>query len=131
MAANVLRHHYRSKARHDDRIDFGTVSAFDLQPGPSTMMAKKAEERLLLEGLRRLPLELQMILELYFWEEMTAGEIAQATGVPVGTIRTRIRRAKQLLEAALGDIAESAQQLEATTSDLQKWAQGLRALASS
>ncbi len=36
VASNVLRHHYRSKARHEDRIDFGTVSVFDPAPGPYT-----------------------------------------------------------------------------------------------
>ena len=130
IAANVLRHHYRSKSRHDDRIDFGTVSASDLHPGPSTMVAKRAEERLLLEGLRRLPLELQMVLELYFWEDMTAAEIAQIIRAPIGTIRTRIRRAKQLLHAALAQLCESPQQLDTTTSDLEVWAKGLRAVAS-
>ena len=127
VAANVLRHHYRSKARHDDRIDFGSVSAFDLQPGPSTVMAKLSEERLLLEGLRRLPLELQIVLELYFWEDLTAPEIGQAIGAPVGTVRTRIRRAKQLLEEALAEVAESPEQLSRTVSNLQDWAHGLRA----
>ena len=82
VASNVLRHHYRSKGRHEDRIDFGTVSVYDLAPGLGTMLGRRRDETLLIEALRRLPLDHQIVLELYFWEDMTAGEIGQAIGAP-------------------------------------------------
>ena len=39
-------------------------------------MRERDEERLLLDALRRLPVELQTVLELYYWEEMTSATIA-------------------------------------------------------
>lgn len=128
VANNVLRHHYRSKARHDDRIDFGTVSVFDLAPGANTFVAKRREEMILLEALRRLPLEHQVVLELYFWEDLGAAEIGEIIGAPEGTVRTRVRRAKQLLEELLPQIAASPEELESTRSGLEDWARGLRAM---
>lgn len=130
VAQNVLRHHYRSQARHDDRIDFGTVSVFDLGPGAHTLVAKRCEERVLLEALRRLPIEHQIVLELYFWENLSAAEIGQAIGAPEGTVRTRVRRAKQLLEALLPSIATTPQELESTRTGLEDWARGMRAMVS-
>jgi DNA-directed RNA polymerase specialized sigma24 family protein len=49
-----------------------------------------------------------MILELYYWENMTAKDIGDVLEIPEGTARTRIRRAKQLLEAQLADARDLA-----------------------
>ena len=75
---------------------------------------------------RRLPLELQVVLELYFWEEMTAADIGRVIDKPEGTVRTRVRRAKQLLEEILPTLAASPQELKSTTSGLDDWAASLR-----
>jgi hypothetical protein len=61
-------------------IDFGSVSVHDLGRGPSTMMAERAEQALLLEALGRLPVELQATLELHYWESMTMDEIGATLG---------------------------------------------------
>jgi RNA polymerase sigma-70 factor (ECF subfamily) len=73
----------------------------DLAPGASTLLPKRAEPAELVAALRRLPLDEQIVLELYYWERMTAGEIAEALGDPEGSIRTRIRRAKAIVREAL------------------------------
>lgn len=127
VANNVLRHHYRSKARRDDRVDFGTVSVFDLSPGANTVVAKRREEMIMLEALRRLPVEHQVVLELYFWEDLSAAEISEIIGAPEGTVRTRIRRAKQLLEELLPQVAATPDEIERTRSGLEDWAKALRA----
>jgi len=48
-------------------------------------------------------------------------------GVPEDTARSRLRKAKQLLEAALRRLEADAVQLESTLSNLGQWATGLRA----
>lgn len=126
VAHNVLRHHFRRTRREDARIDFGQFSVQDLAPGPSSVVAKKAEQRLVLQALRRIPVDYQVVLELYFWEPLKAHEIAQVLDVPEGTVRTRIRRAKQLLEEQLRELAESPEQLSRTTGSLEDWARGIR-----
>lgn len=126
VAHNVLGKHYRSKRRHGDRIDFGVTSVHDLGPSPSVIVAKHREQRLLLEALRRIPLDLQVVLELYYWEKLPAPEVARVVGVPEGTARTRIRRAKQLLEQEMAKLAESKDHLETTMANLEGWAASLR-----
>lgn len=126
VAYNVLRNHYRRARRDAERLDFGVTSIFDLAAGPVEVMAGKHEQRLLLEGLRRIPVEHQVLLELYFWEPLPAPEIAAILGVPEGTVRTRIRRAKALLEAELGRLSTDPRLLESTLSNLDDWARSVR-----
>lgn len=126
VAYNVLRNHYRRARRDADRLDFGVTSIFDLGHGPSEALAARHEQQLLLQGLRKIPVEHQVLLELYFWEPLTAAEIAAVLEVPEGTVRTRIRRAKQLLEAELGRLTADPRLLESTRSNLEDWARAVR-----
>ena len=63
-AKHVLYKEFRWRRRKDDRVDFLTQSAMDLGPSPMSIIADKAEQRALLEGLRRIPLDYQIALEL-------------------------------------------------------------------
>jgi RNA polymerase sigma-70 factor, ECF subfamily len=126
IAFRLLCRHYRSKQRMSARIDFGTVSACDLAPSPSELVAARQEQRLILEALRRIPLEHQTMLELVFWENFTAADAAAALGMPLGTAKSRIRRAHQLLREQLAALADSPVALETTLTWLDDWARGLR-----
>ncbi|MCA9662440.1 MAG: sigma-70 family RNA polymerase sigma factor [Myxococcales bacterium] len=129
VACNQLRKHYRGKRRDGDHLDFTHVSAADLDPSPSGVIAERQEQRLLLEGLRRIPLDYQIVLELVYWEEMTAADVAATLDLPLGTAKTRIRRGRQLLEHALAELGSAGDVLTATISDLEGWAAGLRGQA--
>jgi predicted RNA polymerase sigma factor len=82
----------------------------------------------LLQALRRIPMDHQIVLELYYWERMTAAEVARVLDVPEGTARTRIRRAKQLLEEQMARLVADKQLLESTLVNLDAWAASLRDL---
>jgi RNA polymerase sigma factor (sigma-70 family) len=124
IANNILRNHYRSRRR--DRIDLDEVSAHDLAPGPSTIMTKVREQQLLLESLRRLPVELQVILELYYWEDLTAKGIGEVVGESEYTVRNRLRRGKELLRRHMEALAPDHVVLESTWGGLERWAQELK-----
>lgn len=126
VAHNVLGKHYRSQRRHGGRIDFGVTSVHDLAPSPSVVIAQHREHRVLLQALRRIPLEHQIVLELYYWEKLTAAEVGRVLDVPEGTARTRIRRAKQLLEEQMTKLVEDKALLESTLVNLDAWAASLR-----
>ncbi|TPV93286.1 MAG: sigma-70 family RNA polymerase sigma factor [Myxococcales bacterium FL481] len=126
IAHNVLYKHFRRKRRKDSKIDFGVTSVHDVADSPTQILAERDEERVLLSALRRIPIDLQTVLELYFWEKLTAAEIGEITGAPEGTVRTRIRRAKQLVEIEIGKFNESPQLLQSTITDLERWASELR-----
>ena len=126
VAHNVLGKHFRSKKRHGDKIDFGVTSVFDLSPSPSVIVAKHREQQVLLQALRKIPLDHQIVLELYYWEKLSAREVAEVVQVPEGTARTRIRRAKQLLEEEMAKLMGNKDQLETTIANLDSWAASLR-----
>ncbi len=124
IACNLLRKHYRGKSR--DRTDFGSISVYDLDPSPSSVMAANQQQRQLLEALRRIPLELQIILELFYWESLTAAHIAEVLEIPVGTVKTRIRRARQLLHEQMQKLDAEGLASQCTIEDLEQWARQLR-----
>jgi RNA polymerase sigma-70 factor (ECF subfamily) len=120
IANNVLCAHFRSRKR--DQLDFTEVSACDLAPGPSTLFRERSEQQLLLEALRRIPLDYQIILELYYWEGLAGSAIAEILVLPESTIRGRLRTGKKLLKAKLGELARDGEELRNTLGDLEQWA---------
>jgi RNA polymerase sigma-70 factor (ECF subfamily) len=126
VARNVVRRYYRDKKYRGQRFDALEASVADMAPGPSMLVAEKREQQLLLQALRQLPLDHQITLELYYWEHMSGPELSEVLGIPEGTVRGRIRRAKELLEKSLSELANSPEQLESTMANLEGWARSLR-----
>ncbi|MDC0672116.1 RNA polymerase sigma factor [Nannocystis radixulma] len=126
IACNVLREHYRSIHRDGARLEFTSVSAQELAPSASAVIGWQQEQRLLLEALRRIPLEDQILLELCYWEQLPGREIAAIVGTPLGTVKAHLRRARQRLEAQLEALARSPGTLHGTRSDLERWAAAVR-----
>jgi RNA polymerase sigma factor (sigma-70 family) len=126
VARNVLLEHYRG-VRASTRIDFTEHTVEDLSPTPTSELAHGEQSRLLLHALRRLPVDQQIVIELYYWEDLNAREIAEIYDVPEPTIRTRLRRAKLRLEEELTALAQTPRVAQETASSLDVWARCLRA----
>ena len=125
-ARNVLLSHYRKRRRFESVEDVGSSRLIDLDPTASRMLAKREEERLVLEGLRRVPLDYQIILELYYWEGLSGPEVAELLGISLTAMRSRLHRAKQELLEQLQSLSSSTDVLASTLSDLDGWAVALR-----
>lgn len=126
IAYNVLCGHLRHTYRSGQQIEFDRVSTYDLSPSPSSVAVRRREERLLLEALRSIPLDYQMILELHYWEDMKTADIAAVLGIPAGTVRSRMRRARELLQDSMEALARSPEILESTRMQLADWARKCR-----
>lgn len=134
IAYNTLRTHLRTQHRHGEHIDFDhdfdhdfdKVAIHALAPGPSSVLVARREQRLLLEGLRRIPMSCQAILELRYWEDLSGAEIAAFLGVETNTARSRLQRARDRLKQALEALAGSPEVLASTLSDLDGWARSCR-----
>jgi RNA polymerase sigma-70 factor (ECF subfamily) len=83
----------------------------DVEPSPSMedLVDRRRARALLDSMLDALPLDLRAVLVLHEIDELSAAEIAEVVGVPVGTAASRLRRARELfaervrrLEARLG-----------------------------
>ena len=126
VARNTLRNHLKARYRSGREIDLQELSVVDLAAGPRTLSARREEHRLLLEGLRAIPVSAQIILELRYWEQFKTIEIAEILDIPHGTARSRLRRAQELLHQALGRLAASKKLLESTMANLNDWADQCR-----
>lgn len=122
VARNELFAHYRRQRRMPEGFDSQQVSAQDLVPSPSGLIARRQDERALLAALRGLPLDLQITLELYYWEGMPTAELGATMGVPQSTATTRLARARELLRRALALTPTPPE----TEGDLDRWLHSIR-----
>jgi RNA polymerase sigma-70 factor (ECF subfamily) len=126
VARNVLYSHLRRRGNRDIDLDFEVNSLEDLVASPSTLLVVREEHKLLVHALRRLPIALQVALELYYVQRLRGDELAEVLGIPVGTVRSRIRRGIEQLRANISELADSAQPVRTTLTDLARWAAGVR-----
>lgn len=96
----VLFGHFRRRTRAQ-QFDPGVSSLEDLSPSPSRQVSLYAKLERLSAALRKLPIDLQILLELRYAQEMTSAEIAVVHAIPKGTAKSRLRVAKQRLDAQL------------------------------
>ena len=61
--------------------------------------------RTLLDRILPMPEEFRVVASLYFMEDLSYQEIADIVGVPVGTVRSRLHRARRLLQRHLWQAA--------------------------
>jgi RNA polymerase sigma factor (sigma-70 family) len=127
VARNILFKSFRGHQR-DAMVDpdFTVSSVHELAPGPSTVMAKRTEQRLLLEALRRIPLEFQMLLELFYWEELSISELSSVLGLPDGTVKSRLRRGRALLKEAIALLPSSPEEKESVRVLLGEWTERMQ-----
>ena len=120
---------YFRRLRKDPELDFSEVTAQDLGTSPSSAVARRQDARLLLEGLRRLPVEHQLVLELSFWEDLTGPEIAEVLAIPEPTVRSRMHRGTERLRAEMAQLSAEEGNLRDTQEGLDTWAARIRVLA--
>lgn len=127
IARKRLYSYLRKTQRSDAPVAWGGSSVADLGlASPSMAVARHQEQRLLLLALRRLPVEMQVALELFYWEELTVTEIAEVLETPVGTVKSRLQRARARLDAVIEQLAGSDALLRSTMDDFARWAKELR-----
>ena len=105
IATNLLRHHRRTERRKLLAYARTGVDP-DLAPDPgyeaaeARMEAQAAGPALAL-ALASLRADERDVLLLYAWADLSYAEIADALGVPVGTVRSRLSRARTRLRELL------------------------------
>ena len=98
VATNVVRNRWRSQRRHKaalERLPRDTAGGF-----ADDADARLDDERRMGEALRlvaRLPRREQDVLALCTWAGLSYEEAAIALGLPVGTVRSRLSRARARL----------------------------------
>lgn len=132
VARNQLLAHFRKRKSRGRMAGALVHSVADLGPSPSTVLGRDDEERRLYDSICRLPIDLQIALELFYWEDVPSREIASILSVPESTVRSRLRRARLQLRKALDLPPEELPTEEAADKDQfdkSEWIQRIRTSA--
>jgi len=129
VARNQLHSHLRARYRGGEAVDLSTSSIADLGETASQLIGRREEHRMLLLALRRIPLEMQEVLELSYFEKLKGRELAEILDIPEGTVRSRLRRAIEALRVELERMATSPELVESTLASFSDWAAEVRAIS--
>jgi RNA polymerase sigma factor (sigma-70 family) len=91
IAHNLVRRHYRDEERRLRALSRYDITAVD-EPGDEPRLA---------EALHALAREERDVLLLFAWADLDYAGIADALEIPVGTVRSRLHRARARLRDAL------------------------------
>lgn len=105
IAANVLRQHLRSEHRRQRLVTKLTSAAprLEIDGDDSDRLHAQGELATVLHALELLPDAEREAVLLYAWEELSYEEIAVAQDVPVGTVRSRLNRARKRMAERISD----------------------------
>jgi RNA polymerase sigma factor (sigma-70 family) len=124
IARNQLLMHLRKLHRSPTDLAEITVQQLLDDKSMGAMAEARQEQRVLLLALRRLPLDLQLSVELFYWEGASLAELAEITAVPLGTVKSRLARAKQMLRKHVEELSASTDTDAA--GDFDAWVRSMR-----
>ncbi len=110
----ILRHtfinQYRKTQRAGPTVDVDQIETYTVfhqvqEIDPEGSFFKQIVDDEVLKAVDRLPDEFRETLVLSDIEQMSYAEIAEITGAPVGTVKSRLFRARQALQKELYDYA--------------------------
>jgi RNA polymerase sigma-70 factor (ECF subfamily) len=112
VANNVVRNHSRALRRHRDAL--GRLPPTEAEPDLSDDVAARLDDeqtmRRVLELVATLPRIDQDVLALCGWDGLSYAEVATVLGIPVGTVRSRLSRARaRLRELQAGEPKDRSQ----------------------
>ena len=105
-----VRPQYRSHLSLDDGLDIDgdrlVREVVDPAPSPLEASIEREKQQVLRKAIRHLPQYQRKMMEMYHAEGRSYEEIAQATGLSLGTVKSRLSRARQMLRERLAPMQE-------------------------
>jgi RNA polymerase sigma factor (sigma-70 family) len=101
IARNVLREHRRTSG--GDELAILDEMGDDPWDGVDNRLDFAERARAMMAALQALPAREREVLLLVAWEQLTPAEAARALGVPQGTARSRLHRARVTLRRVLAE----------------------------
>lgn len=115
---NLFISHYRHQQRSVQTISLeGLLEEMELEEGnadfllddsvsPEEIVLAKVMDEEVEDALKRLPDQFREVVILCDLEGLSYAEAAQALGIPIGTVRSRLSRAREILRQWLWDYAK-------------------------
>jgi RNA polymerase sigma factor (sigma-70 family) len=89
----------------DTVIDDETFEVAEHAPDPEARLAQSAHQELIRKAMEKIPLEFREIIILRDLEGFSYKEIVEMTGLPMGTVMSRLSRARNRLQKEVMDKA--------------------------
>ncbi len=90
----------RRSARRNRTQHVGDIEAFvALAPSPEELVDERQAHAVLEQVLAAIPLDLRLVFILFEIEELGLAEIADLVGIPMGTVASRLRRARESFQS--------------------------------
>ena len=86
---------------------YKTIFITEKGPNPEEKFENKQRTELMKSLIRRLPPNYRRILVLRFYEDYSYSEIADNLGVPLGTVKARLHRSRELLAGIITKHSEN------------------------
>ncbi|MBK3624564.1 sigma-70 family RNA polymerase sigma factor [Streptomyces sp. MBT49] len=80
------------RSQHQRNVEAATVAATPATREPTTSSDTVLDHVLLTDELEQLPEQQQTVLKMAFYEDLTQAQIAERTGLPLGTVKSHTRR---------------------------------------
>jgi len=109
IAINTAKNYLVAQGRRPPKTDvdiqdaeqYGSYDDLKNYETPEGLMQKSEVERVVVETMQTLPEDLRTAITLRELEGLSYDEIAEAMGCPVGTVRSRIFRAREAIQKQL------------------------------
>jgi len=103
----IARYKYIDRLRHEGRrptesADFDLHESEDMHSGDEVLQEQRQDSVQL--AIEKLPANQQSVIFLSFIKGLAHSEIAEQLGIPLGTVKSRIRRSFALLREELADL---------------------------
>jgi RNA polymerase sigma-70 factor (ECF subfamily) len=103
-AVDLVRREEAYRRRAEDSIAEAKQEQVDHAEEVTERMALPQERRIVREALDGLPQEQRTVLEMMYFDGLSQSQIAQATGLPLGTVKSRTLLGMRRMRAALEGI---------------------------
>jgi RNA polymerase sigma factor (sigma-70 family) len=126
IAVNVCRNTSRAARRY--RAAMARLPQAPVVPDFADELAERIDDTAQLAKVRRALRELrpgeQDVVALCVWSGLDYAAAAQALGIPIGTVRSRLSRARSRLRKSIGEPGAASEQVEGSRENAARQVQG-------
>lgn len=100
LTANTCRDYFKSKQYKLSAQEFSDEEVLEEIPchtNQEEVIDAKMRQKLILKAVDELPYKMRQIIILFEFEELSLEQIAKKTGLPMGTIKSRLFNARKIL----------------------------------
>lgn len=104
LTANVCRDYFRSKICHEQNSEIADDEVLENVATPclqEEVIDAQMRQKIVLKAVDELPYKMRKVIILYEFEDYPLEKIAEKTGVPVGTVKSRLFNARKILSQKL------------------------------